>query len=132
MPSKAVESLPWDMPLGGMQRVDIPAQVQALQAKVAAMLLHPRRHAWKVLMQRAFQRYVPALGPAAFVSTYAPANKAGRCSRHVAYWRATYIHTYIHYCVVLVASWPWSPAPLLAVCPRITTCLASQRLRRYS
>jgi hypothetical protein len=95
MPSKAVESLPWDM--GGVQRVDIPAQVQrvdipaqvqALQAKVAAMLLHPRRHAWKVLMQRAFQRYVPALGPAVFVSNYAPANKAGRSSRHVAYWRA--------------------------------------------
>jgi hypothetical protein len=87
MPNKAVESLPWDM--GGVQRVDIPAQVQALQAKVAAMLLHPRRHAWKVLMHRAFQRYVPALGPAVFVSKYAPANKAGRCSsRHVAYWRA--------------------------------------------
>ena len=72
--------------------MDIPAQVQALQAKVAAMLLHPRRHAWmKVLMQRAFQRYVPALGPAVFVSTYAPANKASRSyrsSRHVAYWRA--------------------------------------------
>jgi hypothetical protein len=48
----------------------------------------PRRHAWKVLMQRAFQRYVPALGPAVFVSTYAPANKAGCSSRHVAYWRA--------------------------------------------
>jgi hypothetical protein len=58
--------------------------VQALQAKVAAMLLHPRRRAWKVLMQRAFQRYVPALGPAVFVSTY----KAGRSSRHVEYWRA--------------------------------------------
>jgi hypothetical protein len=54
MPSKAVESLPWP-DMGGVQRVDTPAQVQALQAKVAAMLLHPRRHAWKVLMQRAFQ-----------------------------------------------------------------------------
>ncbi len=83
MPSKAVESLPW-LGHGGVQRADIPAaQVQALQAKVAAMLLHPRRHAWKVLVQRAFQRYVPALGPAVFVSNYAPANK-GRSSRHVA------------------------------------------------
>jgi hypothetical protein len=68
---------------GGVQRADIPAQVQALQAKVAAMLLHPRRHAWKVLVQRAFQRYVPALGPV-FVSNYAPVNKASRSSRHVA------------------------------------------------
>jgi hypothetical protein len=54
-PSRAVESLPWD--LGGLQRADIPAQVYALQAKVAAMLLHPRRHAWKTLLRRAFQRY---------------------------------------------------------------------------
>jgi hypothetical protein len=58
-PSRAVESLPWDM--GGVQRADIPAQVLALQAKVAAMLPHPRRQAWKTLMRRAFQRHLPAL-----------------------------------------------------------------------
>ncbi len=35
------------------------------------------------------------------------------------------LHYTLHYCAVIVASWPWSPAPLLAVCPRITSCLAS-------
>ncbi len=29
---------------------DVPAQVQALHAKVAAMLLHPRRRTWNLLM----------------------------------------------------------------------------------
>jgi hypothetical protein len=84
-PSRAVESLPWD--LGGLQRADIPAQVYALQAKVAAMLLHPRRHAWKTLMRRAFQRYLPALGPAVLVSALPPACAAGRDPRQVEYWK---------------------------------------------
>jgi hypothetical protein len=84
-PSRAVESLPWD--LGGLQRADISAQVYALQAKVAAMLLHPRRHAWKTLMQRAFQRYLPALGPAVLVSALSPACTAGRDPRQVEYWK---------------------------------------------
>jgi hypothetical protein len=30
--------------------------------KVAALLLHPRRHPWKVLMRAAFIRQVPGLG----------------------------------------------------------------------
>ena len=58
LPGQAVESLPWDM--GGLQRADVHAQVQALQAKVAAMLLHPRRRSWKPLLRRAFERYVRA------------------------------------------------------------------------
>jgi hypothetical protein len=51
-PSAAVESLSHEE--GGLRRADIPAQVMALHGKVAAMLLHPRRHPWKVLMRRAF------------------------------------------------------------------------------
>ncbi len=51
---------------------------------------------------------------------------------HCVSWGATRGYTllhYIHYIIVrysYVASWPWSPAPLLAVCPQITSCLASQ------
>jgi hypothetical protein len=44
--------------------VDVVAYLQALQAKVAALLLHPRRHPWKVLMKAAFSRQVPGLGAA--------------------------------------------------------------------
>jgi hypothetical protein len=86
VPSAAVESL--DYGLGGLRRPDIPAQVMALHAKVAAMLLHPCRHAWKGLMQRAFQREVPELGPAALVSTRLPVACPGRSPRRLAYWRA--------------------------------------------
>ncbi len=62
--------------------------MQALHAKVAAMLLHPRRRSWKLLMRRAFERYLPALGPAVLVSSLAAANAPGRSRRHVGYWRA--------------------------------------------
>jgi hypothetical protein len=41
-PSAAVECLLRE--LGGLHRVDVVAQLQGLQAKVVAMLLHPRRH----------------------------------------------------------------------------------------
>ncbi len=73
MPSRAVKSLPWDF--GGLQRADVPAQVQALHA---AMLVHSRRRSWKLLMRRAFERYLPALGPAVLVSSLAAANAPGR------------------------------------------------------
>ncbi len=53
VPSAAVESLPWA--LGGLRGAIIPAHSMALNAKVAAALLHPKRHPWKVLMRRAFQ-----------------------------------------------------------------------------
>ena len=52
------------------------------------MLLHPCRHAWKGLMQRAFQREVPELGPAALVSSRLPVACPGRSPRRLAYWRA--------------------------------------------
>jgi hypothetical protein len=70
VPGVAVECSPWDA--GGLNRVDVVAQVQALQAKVAALLLHPRRHPWKVLMQAAFNRQVPGLGYAVLLSRLEP------------------------------------------------------------
>lgn len=85
-PSAAVETLPFE--LGGLRRADIPAQVMALHGKVAAMLLHPRRHPWKVLMRRAFERVHPALGPAVLVSQLRPVAAPGRPHRLLAYWRA--------------------------------------------
>ena len=85
-PSAAVESLPFE--LGGLRRVDIPAQVMALHGKVAAMLLHPRRHPWKVLLRRAFERAVAALGPAVLVSQLRPVAVHGRSVRLLAYWKA--------------------------------------------
>ncbi len=39
-------------------------------------------------MQRAFERCLPALGPAVLVSSLAAANAPGRSPRHVGYWRA--------------------------------------------
>ena len=89
VPSAAVESLP--VRLGGLSRADVPAQVMALHAKVAAALLHPRKHPWKVLMRRAFERLKPGLGPAALVSTLEPSVGAGGgrgSGRLVAYWSA--------------------------------------------
>jgi len=88
VPSAAVESLPWA--LGGLRRADIPAHSMALNAKVAAALLHPRRHPWKVLMRRAFQRMVPRLGVAALVSQLRPVACAGRPARLMGYWKAFY------------------------------------------
>jgi hypothetical protein len=88
VPSAAVESLPWS--LGGLRRADIPAQTMALHAKVAALLLHPKRHPWKVLMRRAFQRMLPGLGVAALVSQLHPVAGVGRPSRLMGYWKALY------------------------------------------
>jgi hypothetical protein len=69
------------------ERISVHRCMIALQAKVAAMLLHPRRHAWKTLMRRAFHRYLPALGPAVLVSALSPACAAGRDPRQVKYWK---------------------------------------------
>ena len=86
VPSAAVGTLPPE--LGGLGRADILAQCLALHAKVAALLLHPRRHPWKVLMRRAFERWKPDLGVAALVSTLMPvADGTGDYTRHMAYWK---------------------------------------------
>ncbi len=86
VPSMTVECLPWEA--GGLNRVDVAAQMHGLQAKVAALLLHPRRHTWKVLMRAAFARQVPGLGRAALVSQLQPRCTDGRLLRHAAYWKA--------------------------------------------
>ncbi len=86
VPFAAVESLPWA--LGGLRRADIPAHSMALNAKVAAALLHPKWHPWKVLMRRAFQRMLPNLGAAALVSQLQPVASVGRPARLMAgYWK---------------------------------------------
>ena len=64
-PAQQVCSLPKEM--GGLGLVDLAAHVQGLQAKVAALLLHPRRCSWKTLMAASFDRAFPGLGPAVMV-----------------------------------------------------------------
>jgi hypothetical protein len=64
-PSQAVASLPKDM--GGMGQVDVRAHALAMQAKVAARLLHPKRAPWKVLMAQSLERALPGLGVAVLV-----------------------------------------------------------------
>lgn len=86
VPCAAVESLPRRD--GGLARADIPAQVTALQAKVAAMLVHPRRHSWKVFMRSAWQRAFPGEGEGVLVSRRLPARRGSLSARHLGYWRA--------------------------------------------
>ena len=57
-PKLAVSSLPREE--GGLGVVDVKVQLDALQAKHIARLIHPRRHAWKVLMAAAIRRASPA------------------------------------------------------------------------
>lgn len=87
-PGKLIEALP--KLEGGLGRVCVRTQITALQAKVATMLLHPRRHPWKVLMSAAFQRALPGLGSAALVSRCKPHQGAGGALglRRLAYWQA--------------------------------------------
>jgi hypothetical protein len=88
-PGAAIEALP--RMEGGLGRVDLEAQVTALQAKVAALALHPRRHPWKRLFQAAMERAHPLLGLAALVSQRRPTagGFATQLSpRQLTYWRA--------------------------------------------
>ena len=57
-PSLAVASLPRID--GGYAAVDIPVQLDALQAKIVARLFHPRHHPWKGLMLAALNAAAPA------------------------------------------------------------------------
>jgi hypothetical protein len=87
-PPAAVASLPVRM--GGSGQVDVRAKAAAMQAKVAAALLHPRRAAWKVLMRANLQRALPGLGEAVLLQqSRLPVQQAvaqGRLSqRHAAY-----------------------------------------------
>ena len=44
---------------GGLAAVDLRTQIDALQAKIVARMLHPRRHPWKLLMQAAIRARSP-------------------------------------------------------------------------
>jgi Reverse transcriptase (RNA-dependent DNA polymerase) len=85
-PGLLVESLPKGE--GGLGRMDIRLQVTALQAKVALMLVHPCRRAWKVLMAAAFDRSYPGVGVRVLVSQRTPTAGGGLSARHLGYWRA--------------------------------------------
>jgi hypothetical protein len=87
-PGLIVESLP--KADGGLGRVDIELQIQALHAKVAAKLLHPAPHLWKTLMAHAFERAHPGLGTGALVSRKQPHQGVGRGlgARRLALWAA--------------------------------------------
>jgi hypothetical protein len=59
-PSQAVASL---LPKqGGIACVDVHAHVTAMQAKVAAALLHPHKRVWKPFMQASLERAAPGVG----------------------------------------------------------------------
>jgi hypothetical protein len=57
-PSLAVASLPRED--GGLAAVDVRTQLDALQAKIVARLVHPRRHPWKAIMEAAITECAPA------------------------------------------------------------------------
>jgi exonuclease III len=59
-PSQAVASL--QPKQGGIACVDVQAHVTAMQAKVAAALLHPHKRAWKAFMQASLERAAPGVG----------------------------------------------------------------------
>ena len=86
-PAAAVASLPKQ--LGGIGQVDVAAHITAMQAKVAAALLHPHRRAWKQFMRANLERAVPGVGVQLLLSQSAgPAAAAARRRlkpRHAAY-----------------------------------------------
>ena len=59
-PAAAVANLP--VQRGGIGHVDVQSHVTAMQAKVAAALLHPHRRAWKLFMHGNLDRQVPGGG----------------------------------------------------------------------
>ena len=86
-PAAAVASLPQQ--LGGIGQVDIAAHTMAMQAKVAAALLHPHRRVWKPFMRANLERALPGLGEKVLLMQHAgPAVAALRRKlnpRHAAY-----------------------------------------------
>ena len=90
-PSRVVACLPKDM--GGVAQVDIRTHCLALQGKVAAMLLHPRKAVWKQFMSAALNQALPGTGILALIqpksNQVTAAVRAGRLSaRHAGYIRA--------------------------------------------
>ena len=85
-PSAPVANLPVSM--GGIGHVDVQAHITAMQAKVAAALLHPRRHAWKQFMRANLERQAPGLGCRVLVQRGVSRLPAGLSVRHAAYAKA--------------------------------------------
>ena len=90
-PSRAVACLPKDM--GGAAQVDVRAHGLAMQAKVGAMLMHPRQTAWKQFMTAILKQAMPDTGVLALLhvtgSQAQTALRAGRLSRrHAGYLQA--------------------------------------------
>lgn len=90
-PARAVACLPKMM--GGLGQVDLQAHCLALQAKVAAQLLHPKRAPWKQFMAASLEQALPGLGAAALIqATSTPVRAAVRSAslsaRHAGYIRA--------------------------------------------
>ena len=90
-PPANVAALPVNM--GGIKQVDIRAHAAAMQGRVAAAALHPRRAAWKRFFAANMQRAMPGLGVAALVQrsgqTVRVAKAQGQLSaRHAAYVQA--------------------------------------------
>ena len=84
---------------GGLAAVDLRTQIDALQAKIVARMLHPRRHPWKQLMQAAIRARSPShLGSALPFFAAAPlprrvtAHRLALSRRHADYlgamWRS--------------------------------------------
>ena len=66
-PGRCIAALPREQ--GGVGLVDPTLQLECLQGKVAARLLHPAMHPWKQLMSRRLQSALPALGAAVATSS---------------------------------------------------------------
>ena len=75
-PAKQIASLPRDM--GGLAIADVRAHRQALEGKVAAAFLHPRRMPWKQLMAAGIQHKVPSLGLRVVIKVQKDPNKPGK------------------------------------------------------
>ena len=113
-PGLAVEALP--KADGGLGRVDVGVQIQALHAKVAAKLLHPAPGLWKTLMHRAFVRAHPGLGVGVLVSQKRPHRGMGQGlgARHLALWSAfAALHPFRLVPPTHLTSWHVRTEPLL-------------------
>ena len=93
-PRLAVTALPWEE--GGVGMLDLGVQGACLQAKVAARLLHPARHPWKLLLRERLRRAFPALGPAVLFAAVSDGSIRhaldARCAAYVLGFRAARPH----------------------------------------
>lgn len=90
-PARSVASLPKAM--GGLGQVDLQAHCLALQAKVAAQLLHPKRAPWKQFMAASLEQALPGLGAAALTQSTRTAirtavQSGSLSARHAGYLQA--------------------------------------------